>query len=255
MYMDEAPGTPKTWSESRSSHFDEELGIVVNTNEHLRKLSVPLPKQCWATNKKTGKRCKKAPEKGARVCRQHGGKAPSTMAAAQERMALHKAVETLKKLGQEVQPWERKDPREALLDLVHQSWSLKEALQFLVNDLEEEEVKGIGEMERVTDEMGSTSLIPHSGGAKAQIRIKLLEGAMDRAARLSKSALDAGIEERMVRLAEQQANTVAEVIRIAVQGLPEDMAILVIQRTANELRLRSTLRRETPKLVGASDGS
>ena len=52
-------------------------------------------------------------------------------------------------------------------------------------------------------------------------------------------ALDAGIEERMVKLAESQSQTIAEIIKASVIDLPENMQLVVIQRAANELRFRS----------------
>jgi hypothetical protein len=189
----------------------------------------------------------------------HGGKAPNAIRDGQERVALQKAVSALRKLGEKVEPWERVDPREALLDVVHQAFTYKDALQFLINDLSEKDVDGIGKM--MTIESGVEGVgaiqVPHAGGAKSVVRMKMFEAALDRCARISKMALDAGIEERYVKLAERQSEIVAEVIRASVVGLPEDMALQVITRAANELRFRSATPvggRGSTEVVVSSNG-
>jgi hypothetical protein len=91
-------------------------------------------------------------------------------------------------------------------------------------------------------------VVPHTGGAKATARIKLYNEALDRAAKVSKMALDAGIEERMVKLAERQSEEIAMVIKNAVSLLPEDLQLLVITRAASELRLRSAKPVAVPAL-------
>ena len=182
----------------------------------------------------------------------HGGKAPNAIRDGQERVALQKAVTALRKLGEKVEPWERIDPREALLDVVHQAFAYKNAVQFLINDLSEKDIDGIGTMMTIDSGIEGVGAIqvPHAGGAKSVVRMKIYESALDRCARISKMALDAGIEERMVKLAEKQSETIAEIIRLSVVGLPEEYALQVIARAANELRFRSA----QPALVGASDG-
>jgi len=171
----------------------------------------------------------------------HGGKAPNAIRDGQERVALQKAVKALRSLGEHVEPWERVDPREALLDVVHQAFTYKDALQYLINDLDEKDIEGIGKMMLVPSGVEGVGdiQVPHAGGAKSVVRMKLFEAALDRCARVSKMALDAGIEERYVKLAERQSEIVAEVIRASVRGLPEDMAMQVITNAANELRFRS----------------
>lgn len=177
---------------------------------------------------------------GQRVCSKHGGKAPNAVAMGQERVALTNATQALRSLGEKVEPWERVDPREALLDIVHQAFTVKNAMQFLLNDSSEADFGAIGTMVEIDGGEGvGPIMVPHKGGVKAERRLKLFNDAMDRCARVSKLALDAGIEERMVKLAERQSETIADVIRAAVSELPEELKIVVIQKAAAELRFRS----------------
>jgi len=230
--------------------FKDELGTLISEDEDLRRLSVPQPKRCTATAKhksKDGKRvrCGNPPMPGQRVCRQHGGKAPNSIETANQRAQLQSAVAMLQKLGEKVEPWERIDPREALLDVVQQAYTLKSALEFLIKDLSESDIKGVGATMTIDTEDGQI-VVPHSGGAKSVVRMKLYNEALDRCAKVSKMALDVGIEERLVRLAEKQSEVIAMVIRKAVIGLPEPIALQVIKAAADELRFRSA----TPALPG-----
>jgi hypothetical protein len=187
---------------------------------------------------------------GQRVCRYHGGKTPNSIAVAEERLQLKAAVAALRKLGEHVEPWDKVDPRDALLDVVHQSYTVKAVCEALVKDLSEKDLGGVGEMHTEQSELGPIT-IPDRGGAKSVIRIKLYNEALDRCARISKIAMDVGIEERYVRLAESQAVEIAEVIRAAVSELPLEQQMAVIQRTADELRFRSA-RRLSPEAVRAA---
>lgn len=190
---------------------------------------------------------------GQRVCRFHGGKAPNSIAMAEERVQLKKAVDTLRKLGEHVEPWDRVDPRDALLDVVHQSYTLKEALQAMVRDLEEDAVEGIGKVIQVQTPDGPIT-VPHHKGAMAVTRIRLYTEALDRCAKVSKMAMDVGIEERMVRLAERQAVEIAEVIRLSVQGLPQEIQMQVLAKAAGELKFRTARQITSAEVVAAEAG-
>ena len=55
---------------------------------------LPTSAKCVATSKTSGERCNQVPELGANVCRFHGGKAPQTLAKAEQRV-----ITTLEKMG------------------------------------------------------------------------------------------------------------------------------------------------------------
>ena len=225
--------------------FKDRTGTLINANAELKRMAVPLPKQCVASSKTKWRdkekglraRCENTPMPGQRVCRWHGGKAPNAIKMGEERLQLRAAVAALRKLGETVEPWERKDPRDALLDVVHQSYTMKSALEALIRDMGESDVGGIGKMITLQTPDGPIT-VPHHGGAMATTRIKLYGEALDRCAKVSKMAMDVGIEERMVRLAERQAVEIAEVIRASVKDLPQDIQLKVLTAAASELKFR-----------------
>lgn len=49
--------------------------------------SDPMERQCTATSKQSGQRCRRFAIPGGRVCVMHGGKAPQVQQAAKERLA------------------------------------------------------------------------------------------------------------------------------------------------------------------------
>lgn len=55
---------------------------------------LPTESRCVATSHTSGERCRQVPELGANVCRFHGGKAPQTIAKAEERI-----MTALEKMG------------------------------------------------------------------------------------------------------------------------------------------------------------
>jgi hypothetical protein len=174
------------------------------------------------------------------------------MSVAKERVGLNKAVEMLQKLGIEVPPAERVDPREVLLEAVQQAWAIREALRFLTTNLTESEVEGMGKVIKVRTPEGGVSVIPHTGGMHAQNVLKMYNDALVQSARLSKVAIDAGVEERMVKLAERQAEIIISVIKAAVVELPKELQFAVVKRAADELRLRTATPVALPLPAGSS---
>src|SRR6266542_3662831 len=77
----------------------------------------PMTRQCTATAKATGWRCRHRPMRGQRVCRHHGGSAPQAKAAVErrdERDEAERAVQTYG-LPRDIAP------DEALLEEVHRT--------------------------------------------------------------------------------------------------------------------------------------
>jgi hypothetical protein len=65
--------------------------------------------------------------------------------------------------------------------------------------------------------------------------VKLYQEERDRLVRVAKAAIDAGVEERQVRLAEGQAQQLAQVIRAILTDLGHDLGD---QRVRQVVRLR-----------------
>lgn len=164
-------------------------------------------RQCTATAKQTGVRCKRRPIPGGAVCKIHGGGIPAVKAAAQRRRQQELAQQELAALGEP----EAIDPAQALLKLI--SWKYGEVkwLRAKVQDLPAEDLTwgrsqtdfGVGRDGPVDTETQK---------AAPNVWWTLLRAAEDQLADYSTRALKAGLEERRVRLAEQQGDMVHQVM-------------------------------------------
>jgi len=142
-------------------------------------------------DREAGAPCLKWPARGGTVCSKHGGSAPQVKLQNRQRLAL---AEAAKLLGA---------PTEiaAVEALQHVLWIAYRDLAFwrgAVDSLDERErlvVRGA------------------QGASMAHVYVKQYNDAQERTARFAKLALDAGIEERQVRVLEEQATMVAEVGR------------------------------------------
>jgi hypothetical protein len=164
------------------------------------------PNRCTATAKGTGERCRRSAIRGGTVCIKHGGSSPVVRAAAnrrlEEREATTAAVRMLKQLGADPPP--DTHPVEHLLDELRQAAAVAEWL-------------------------GPQAIMdgPKSG------TWSVWERERDRRARIAKTALDAGVAERHVRLAEAHAVQVAGVIRgvLTELGVPQDRTTISVVQT------------------------
>lgn len=130
------------------------------------------------------------------------------------------AKNALRKLGQPYDPSaQRQDPKEVLLGLVASAWLQQQVWAAMLDAIPNEDWQWIG----VTPIPGNQAT---SKGVRIEQIQKLLGDATQRAARISKMAIDAGIEERLVRLAEEQQALIADTVRA---GLIAAMAGFVQQ--------------------------
>lgn len=101
------------------------------------------------------------------------------------------------------------DPKVVLLDTVNTAWRTRQVWEALLAGVPEDDWRYIG-----------TPPIPgmpeFSKGARIEFIQKALDQSTKAAARISKLAIDAGIEERLVRLAEEQSALIADTVRAAV---------------------------------------
>lgn len=176
-------------------------------------------RQCVARSKQSGQRCKRAPIVGGTVCKIHGGGAPQVRAEAARRAgqeALHTAAVTY---GLPVDV----SPTQALLDEIqwtagHVAW-----LRDRVQELEQGELTwGRTEYrEGAGGEKDGWSSIERAG---ANVLLELYEKERRHLVAVTTAALSAGIEERRVRLQEEQGVLVAEAIRAMLSDLGLDPA-------------------------------
>lgn len=171
--------------------------------------------RCTATAKSTGERCGRAALPGAKVCRFHGAGAPQVRAAAGRR---HAAALAERDAAQAVALWGgRRDihPAEALLELVQTKASEVAYWRLRVAELQEDDLAwgttkrefGLGPQGPVDTETREATLA---------IALDTLHKTEKQLADYAAMSLKAGVDERMVQLAESQANRLLGVIRAVI---------------------------------------
>jgi hypothetical protein len=174
-------------------------------------------RHCRATSKQSQQRCRRWAAQGQHVCASHGAKSPQAIEAAEKRLAVVKVREALVKMGVRVE----QHPIEVLLAQVYEANGNVEFLRAKVQELE----------------------LPAKLTTAAVALLDLYNQERDRAAKMAKLALDAGVQERHVQIQAQQGEMLAELIRHVLDN-PE-LALSPTQRqrgraiAARRLRLLS----------------
>lgn len=183
-------------------------------------------KKCKGTNR-AGEPCKLPPIKGGTVCRMHGGSAVQVRAAAARREAeaaaaaeLGKAMLTLGDHAGDV------DPAKALLDEIawthaHVQWLRTKVQGLTSTDL----VWGKTQTDQGIGPQGPVDTTTEKSGPNVWYQMYLTE--REHLVKVTSAALRAGIEERRVKLAEQQGDLVAAVVNRILAALnltPEQAA-------------------------------
>jgi hypothetical protein len=145
----------------------------------------PLAEQCPAKSKRTGERCQLRVIGGG-PCRWHGGNAPQVRAAREARIVAAEAAREA--------PRSAADAADVLTSAMNDAHALKERLK---------ENLAAG---RITEMQAFSALGEW----------------VDRSARISKLVVDAGIEERQVRLAESAVDQVVQVVNMILDDLGLD---------------------------------
>jgi hypothetical protein len=200
--------------------------------------------KCMARTR-TGRQCKRyastGSARGNRLCRFHllkaqgevmarnpnspnpnelEGPAPSTLVKAGISTDLGKKFKlanefvlneqskvALKKLG--LEPTEGFDPKTALLATVESAFRQARVWEAMLASVPEEDWKQVGNVP-------IPGLPETARGARIEAMQRFLGEATKNAARVSKLAIDAGIEERIVRLAEEQSALIADTVRAGI---------------------------------------
>lgn len=168
----------------------------------------PEPRSCKARRSQTGEPCRKVPMRGQDVCASHGGRAPQAKAAAERRMAQVRAAKYVETFGlpREI------DPRDALLEEVYRTAGAIDWLHAQILDLDPDAV-----VWGKTDEVSKTATeyegVDTTYAAAVNMWVQLWQAERKHLVDVSKAAINAGIEERRVQLAEQQGALLASVIK------------------------------------------
>lgn len=191
-------------------------------------------RRCWGRSKKTGDQCGSIAMSGQNVCMFHGGKAPQNIKKAEERVTEEKARRIVETYGRRIDT----TATEALLEEVqwtagHVAW-----LRARVQEIE----TGVGgavdpDWDEAEEEPGTTASRPSplvwgvtrrkTGGddhgvteeASPNIWLKLYQQERTHLVKVCAEAIKAGIEERRIKLAEQQGALVARAIRAILGDL------------------------------------
>lgn len=176
--------------------------------------------QCTA-HRRDGKPCGNHPVKGMEVCRMHGAGSPRAKAAAARRLAEEKAAKAMALFAEPVDV----NPAQALIELVQ--WTAGEVRYWRaeVARIAEDDVEaltwGMTKLKEGGDDRGMTL------EAAPNVAYRMLTDAQERLAKFAAAALKAGVQERQIKLAEDQGALVAQVIRAVLDQLdltPEQAA-------------------------------
>lgn len=171
-------------------------------------------RRCTATANRTGGRCQQVAIRGGTVCATHGGRSPQVKAKAAARLAADKAARDVARLGGRLDI----DPAAALEVVVQGAAADVAALELLVAELTPEQLA----------RSEGTSLTGMLRDARAELR------------RAAKAALDAGVDERRVRISEATTTRVIQAVVLGLQDLGELLPaeVLPAARVAIGRRMR-----------------
>lgn len=210
-------------------------------------LSAAGGRACTGHRRRDGAPCSKNALAGQDVCRSHGGGSPQAKAAAVRRVTEQKAEAIMRRFAGPIDT----TPTQALLDSVRWVAGYVEFLRQQVARVTEEAQTADALVWGVTKETegdvvvgtGPKAALDKAEGvvreAKPNAWLPLLGDWQDRLTRLCAEAIKAGIEERRVRLAEQQGALVADVIRgiLGELALTPEQAARVPEVVPRHLRL------------------
>lgn len=172
----------------------------------------------------------RTPHPGSGSCYLHGGCTPNGVTAA----AKEQAAEAVKTFGlpREI------DPRDALLEEVYRTAGAVDWLQKQVQALTPDDVIW-GRTEEVHKDAGEFPGVDTTYAATAHAYVQLWQKERVHLIAVCKAAIQAGIEERRVRLAEQQGALLSDVIKriLADLGLTAEQQQKAPEIVVRHLRL------------------
>lgn len=165
-----------------------------------------LERQCRAHSKQTGERCRKLPMQGADVCLAHGGRSPQVRAASAKKIALRAAEDAVATFGlpRDV------GPATALLEEVHRTAGAVAWLEAKIRSLNMDELTSLETVETRTGFMeGVTTTVT----AAPSVWLSIYQAERKHLVAVCGAALKAGVDERRVKLAEDQGALLADTIK------------------------------------------
>lgn len=184
--------------------------------------------------------CGQMPIRGGTVCRLHGGAVGAVKKKALERRQLKFVEGKIAKLLAECDV-ETQHPLDGLLDVVRQSGAMVRMLAGMVGELDPHNpvIRGMPVAS------GTFTGPDHLGDGAPNVLLTLYGQWADRYARACKLALDANIDERLLRNAEATSDAMFKALGRAVEA-----AGLTAEQSG---RLRGTLASELRRFMGMGD--
>lgn len=161
---------------------------------------------CVAKSTRTGKPCQKQRMEGMTVCATHGGSVGRVRAAAERRLSEQKARATAAELITRLDGTIDGDPLVNLVRMVTVAATAEQAYARLLQD------EGAILTEVDYGKVGGVRVEPHP-------LLKLWNEERDRLAKISKLALDAGVAQRQLKIAEGQATVMVDVVFAVIDGM------------------------------------
>jgi hypothetical protein len=152
------------------------------------------------------------------------------------------ATDALKRLG--LGSSSRLDPKVTLLDAVRSSWQQAQVWEAMLAAVPPEDWEHVGKTP-IPGHLGSAR------GARIETIQRFLTEATKVAARTSTMAIHAGIEERLVRLAEEQSALIADTVRA---GLIAGIAALHLSSAAESAALEAAVGQAASHLRALAAG-
>lgn len=196
----------------------------------------PLPGACGAKLRGVELYCKQPLAEGAKRCRRHGGGAPQVKAKEVERVEARKNEEIMRRalpFGESKDV----DPLKALLKLISDKAQEVEWLRYRVEELgDRARIWGPSDHQEGIGPMGAVDMTTSKAGAHTWW--VMLRTAEDQLAKFVTAALKAGVAERQVQLAEQQAAVMVGMVQRALASLtlPPDLLEAAHAAFAREFR-------------------
>jgi hypothetical protein len=165
--------------------------------------------RCSARSKRTGEPCNNYPVKGANVCRMHGGATRQTKALARRRLAMEAAKKEAARLGGSRDV----DPLDVLLEQVREAAANVSVYRLAIDHLDVE----VGPLDSAVAQRG---IITEGAVVDPQVHIlvQMYDAERDRLVKYAKLCVDAGVDERRVRVTEQQASRLGQALGRALDA-------------------------------------
>lgn len=170
---------------------------------------------CGAKKRGKDEACGSSPVPGGTRCGRHGGNSPKAKAAAEQRTAEKEAREILGRIDPTAP---KQNPVEMLMTLIYGKSAEISWLREKVKSFTEEELTyGLTERQEGIGPQGPVDVSTYK--TEQNIWWKLLREAENQLASWTSMALRAGVDERRIRIAENQANAIVGVIKNVLDSL------------------------------------